>query len=333
MTQAPPADVDVTAELVRALLSEQHPDLADLPLVVVAHGWDNVVLRLGDALAVRVPRRTEAAGLVAHELRALPAIAAQLPATVPAAVRAGGPSAALGYPWVWAVVPWTEGVVVADLARPARAQLAEPLADVLVALHVPAPADAPHNPVRGVPLATRTGAVRERLTRLAAPGGYLATSGLVPTAPTDDRRAEVAALLARLERMWDDGLAAPVHAGPPLWVHGDLHAANLVATPDSPHTLAAVVDWGDVTAGDPATDLAIAWLVLDAHARRRFWDRLRAGGHPAADDCDARARARAWALSMATAMAEHAAPGTGHHALATGALAELLGLPAPVGSR
>lgn len=327
MTQAPPADVDVTETLVRALLTEQHPDLAALPLTVVAHGWDNVVLRLGDDLAVRVPRRTEAADLVARELRALPVLAPRLPVAVPAAVRAGRPSAALGYPWVWAVVPWTDGAVVAGLGRAARAPLAEPLADVLVALHAPAPADAPHNPVRGVPLATRSDAVRERLERLAAPGGYLATSGLVAPGSL------VAALLARLERVWDDGLAAPAYAGPPLWVHGDLHAANLVATPDAPHALAAVVDWGDVTAGDPATDLALAWLVLAADARRRFWDRLRVGGHPAADDRDAHARARAWALSMATAMAEHAAPGTGHHALATGALAELLGLPAPVGSR
>lgn len=332
MTQAPPADVPVTEDLVRALLVEQHPDLADLPLTVVAHGWDNVVLRLGDDLAVRVPRRTEAADLVAHELRALPVLAPRLPVPVPRAVRAGRPSAALGYPWVWAVVPWTEGVVVAELERAARAPLAEPLADVLVALHTPAPADAPHNPVRGVPLATRSGAVRERLARLAAPGGYLTTSGLVPTS-VDDARAPVAAIRAALERLWDDGLAAPVHTGPPSWVHGDLHAANLVATPGAAPALAAVVDWGDVTAGDPATDLAAAWLVLDEGARQRFWDRLRAGHHPVVEDAAACARARAWALSMATAMAEHAAPGTGHHALATGALAELLGLRAPAGSR
>ena len=31
---APPADVDVDEALVRALLADQHPDLADLPLEV-----------------------------------------------------------------------------------------------------------------------------------------------------------------------------------------------------------------------------------------------------------------------------------------------------------
>lgn len=349
MTQAPPPDVDVTVDLVRALLAEQHADLAPLPLRIVAHGWDNVMLRLGDDLAVRVPRRTEAARLVEHELQTLPDLAPRLPVAVPAAVRAGQPSPTLGYPWVWAVVPWTDGLVVAELPRAARGALAEPLADVLTALHVPATAGAPRNPVRGVALAARDRSVRERLARLAAPGGYLDRCGLdgceldgcvlddgapgsaAPSASDSPGRA--ARLLGALTTVWDDGLAAPCHPGPPLWLHGDLHAANLVAARSAPHGLAAVVDWGDVTSGDPATDLAVAWLVLDAAARRRLWERLSAGGHPWAVDPAAHSRARAWALTMATAMAEHAAPGTGHHALATGALAEILGLEPPAAVR
>lgn len=53
----PVAEVDIDADLVRGLLHDQHPDLADLALRQVAHGWDNVVLRPGVDLAVRVPRR------------------------------------------------------------------------------------------------------------------------------------------------------------------------------------------------------------------------------------------------------------------------------------
>ena len=53
----PEAEVDVSVELVRGLLTEQHPDLAGLPLEVVANGWDNVVIRLGADLCVRAPRR------------------------------------------------------------------------------------------------------------------------------------------------------------------------------------------------------------------------------------------------------------------------------------
>src|SRR5882762_5710840 len=63
----PAAEVDVGPEVVRALLAEQHPDLADLDLVELAYGWDNAMYRLGDELTVRVPRRAMAAALVEHE--------------------------------------------------------------------------------------------------------------------------------------------------------------------------------------------------------------------------------------------------------------------------
>lgn len=327
---APPADVDVTAQLVGALLAEQHPDLARRPLEVVAHGWDNVIVRLGADLAVRLPRRDPAAELVAHELAALPVLAPLLPVPVPCAVRAGQPSARLGYPWTWVVVPWFDGVRVASLPRAARDELAVPLAEVLAALHQPAPGQAPHNPVRGTPLRHRDEAVRARLTELAAPGGFLATSGLaappdVPQGPDGLRRA--------LTAVWDDGLAARPYSGPPTWLHGDLHAANLVATPAAPHRLAAVVDWGDVTAGDPATDLAVAWLVLRSEAGATFRGRLEELSHPCAHDEHAWRRSRAWALTMATSMAQHADPGAEHHALACGALARVLGTQAPAGAR
>ena len=53
----PPAEVTIEPWLVRALLQEQHPDLAQLALIDFGEGWDNKLFRLGDALAVRLPRR------------------------------------------------------------------------------------------------------------------------------------------------------------------------------------------------------------------------------------------------------------------------------------
>jgi hypothetical protein len=35
------AETEITAELVRDLLRDQHPDLADRPLSLGARGWDN----------------------------------------------------------------------------------------------------------------------------------------------------------------------------------------------------------------------------------------------------------------------------------------------------
>ncbi|MGW3490754.1 hypothetical protein [Streptomyces sp. NPDC001054] len=65
----PDAEVLFSVELVRSLLGEQHPDLADLPVEVLANGWDNLVCRLGEEFLVRLPRRAMAAELVVHEQR------------------------------------------------------------------------------------------------------------------------------------------------------------------------------------------------------------------------------------------------------------------------
>jgi aminoglycoside phosphotransferase (APT) family kinase protein len=268
----PPAEVDVDVPLVRALLHDQHPDLADLPLVVVANGWDNVIVRLGDEYAVRLPRRELAARLVEHEQRWLPEIAVRVApiAPVPAPVRVGRP--ALGYPWSWSVVPWLPGAPVGE--RAAGVRVAEALAEFVRRLHVPAPAEAPANPFRAVPLATRSDAV---LTRLATQD--------VP------RAVELAAA-------WRTAAALPTHTGPPVWVHGDLHPFNVLVdrTPDGDERLSAVVDFGDVTSGDPAVDLATAWLTLDREARHTFRTLV------AAPDATW-GRARGWAIALASALA------------------------------
>src|SRR5262249_44638323 len=81
--------------LVRALLEDQHADLARLPLVEVASGWDNCLFRLGEDLAVRLPRRAIAAPLIKHEQRWLPELAARLPLPVPVPVRVGRPPVAI----------------------------------------------------------------------------------------------------------------------------------------------------------------------------------------------------------------------------------------------
>jgi len=53
----PAAEVSLSADLVRRLLADQHPDLARLPVTFLANGWDNAMFRVGDELAARIPRR------------------------------------------------------------------------------------------------------------------------------------------------------------------------------------------------------------------------------------------------------------------------------------
>ena len=52
----------------------------------------------------------------------------------------------------------------------------------------------------------------------------------------------------------------------PTWIHGDLHPRNILVDRGR---FSAVLDWGDVTRGDPATDLAAIWMLFSAHAHRQ----------------------------------------------------------------
>ena len=236
----PAAEIAIDTALVAGLLSEQHPDLAHLAVQMVEAGWDNALFRLGEDLAVRLPRRAAAAPLILHEQRWLPQLAAQLPLPIPAPVRIGTP--AHSYPWHWSVVPWLAGAA-ADQYQPEGAQ-AQRFAAFLRSLHTPPPTDAPVNPVRGVPLHQRATAVEARMERLASSSYYITPE---------------------LRRMWHESLHAPLDT-PPTWLHGDLHPRNVLVEHGA---ITGIIDWGDITAGDPATDLAAIWMLFaDPQARQ-----------------------------------------------------------------
>lgn len=72
-------EIEITADLVRDLLQEQHPDLAGLAIREVAGGWGNQMWRLGDELAVRMQRMDPTPELQLKERRWLPVLAPRLP--------------------------------------------------------------------------------------------------------------------------------------------------------------------------------------------------------------------------------------------------------------
>jgi aminoglycoside phosphotransferase (APT) family kinase protein len=261
----PAAEVTVDEHQARRLLAAQHPDLAELPIVSIASGWDNQLLRLGDKLALRFPRRKLAAQLVLHEQRWLPQLQKSLPIAIPAPVRIGAPQ--FGYPWAWSVTPWLEGET-ADLAPP-DADQGERLAQFLRALHQAAPMDAPRNPYRGVPLRERADMFSARLKTL---------------------HGQSAILDSRLETLWSEALAAPDDT-PPTWIHGDLHPRNVLIDQGS---VSGIIDWGDLASGDRATDLAALWLLLPQLDSRR---RAVAASGSVSDATWS--RARGWALLLA----------------------------------
>jgi aminoglycoside phosphotransferase (APT) family kinase protein len=292
----PAAEVDVSAVLVRRLLAEQQPDLAGLPAELMANGWDNVLFRLGGDLVARLPRREMSAGLVAHEQRWLPMLAQRLPLPIPAPVRTGRPG--LGYPWPWSIVPFLPGTVAAADPPADPRDAAVRLGAFLAALHTPAPPDAPLNRFRGVPLAARTTTVMENLDL---------ASGQV---------ARPAAL-----RVWEAALAAPRWDRPPVWLHGDLHPANVLVHRGR---VSGVIDFGDITSGDPAIDLAIGWMLLPGGCRGAFRDSYAAAGGCAASDAiwD---RAHGWALALSLVFLAHSADNRQMYGIGQRTMREVLG--------
>lgn len=257
---------EITADLVVSLLRQQHPDLAELPVKFAASGWDNQLWRLGTELAVRLPWATgDASELLLKEYSLVPKVAADLPLRTPVPQRLGLPTKA--FPHSWIVTTWVPGEP-ADRAPVTRGdEAADSLGAFLAALHQPAPSDAPagrHQ--RGGVLADTDGFDYFL--------GDVTERGLIPDPDA-------------VRKVWDDAVAAPRFAGPAVWLHADLHPANLLTFNG---VFCGVIDFGDMCAGDPACDLAGSWLLLPDGAVDRFQQ-----AYGSADEATLR-RAKGWAI-------------------------------------
>ncbi len=92
----------IDEQLVRSLVDAQFPEWAELPIVAIdSAGTDNALFRLGNELAVRLPRIPGAVEQVAKEQRWLPVLAPQLPLAISAPIGAGAPGN--DYPWPWSI--------------------------------------------------------------------------------------------------------------------------------------------------------------------------------------------------------------------------------------
>jgi aminoglycoside phosphotransferase (APT) family kinase protein len=239
---------------------------------VKSAGWDNTIFRLGPDLAVRLPRRRVSAEHVRNEHQWLPVLAPHLPLPVPVPLGHGVPGE--GYPWHWTVCPWLTGELaaltgVADMGRAATS-----LARFIAALQVIDPAGGRVHEFRGISLAAH-----DHNARASA-------------AVLEDSLDTSAALDA-----WEAALAAPAWTGQPVWMHGDLHPANLLV---EDRELSAVIDFGLLGVGDPACDLAVAWTYLSADSRDVFRSAL------PVDDATW-SRGRGWALQFGLRAAAYSA--------------------------
>jgi aminoglycoside phosphotransferase (APT) family kinase protein len=257
-------EVATDATLVRRLLAAQFPAWADFPIEQVASaGTDNALYRLGDDMVVRLPRIQWAVKDVEKEREWLPRIAPLLPLAIPVPLGSGEP--AEGFPWPWSVYRWLPGENPSVEPGADADSLAPEVARFVAALHRVDPADGPPAG-RGIPLGRRDAPTRAAIGALQ----------------------EIVDTIA-VTAAWDAALQAPAWPGPPVWVHGDLSAGNLLTVDGR---LSAVIDFGGLGVGDPACDLIVAWDLFSAEARKAFREAL------GVDDATWE-RGRGWALSTA----------------------------------
>jgi len=244
------AEVAIDEQLVRALLTEQFPDLDASSARLFGEGWDNAVWLVEESWAFRFPRRQIAIPGVERELSVLPRLAPLLPVPIPEPRFVGTPSERFPWPFFGAAVLPGRELADADLAEDARAEIGAELGRLLSVLHAPETV-ARIDPERALPvdfnrradMAFRVPRARELLAEL----GWSKT-------------AEIAELLAEAE-------ALPASSGNVL-VHGDLHLRHVLVEGAS---ISGVIDWGDVCVGDHAIDLQIVWSLLPAARRRSFF--------------------------------------------------------------
>ena len=264
-------EVDTDEALVCQLIAAQFPQWADLPVSKVrSAGTDNAMYRLGDDMAVRLPRIPGAARDVEKEQRWLPYLAPHLPLAVPEPLGRGVP--AEGYELPWSVYRWLDGENLFDEPVAELRDTAVELGRFVAALRRIDATGGPRS-FRGGPVRTRDDDVRAAIRDLGAEG-------------TLDADSATAA--------WEEVLALPQWQGAPVWTHSDLLPGNLLARQGR---LSAVIDFGGLGVGDPACDLMAAWTLLSAGTRDLFRESA------AADDATW-ARGRGWALCFGLT-AEH----------------------------
>jgi aminoglycoside phosphotransferase (APT) family kinase protein len=230
-------ELEIEEALVRRLLAAQFSEWADLPLRgVEPRGTVNAIFRLGDELAVRLPRLDGPTAPGSKEFEWLPRLAPLLPVETPVPVAQGWPSD--DYPWFWEIHTWVEGETVPVDEIDAN-QAARDLAALIGTMQQVDPAGAP--PGRGISLAERDEEVRDWLARLD--GDPIVTAE------------------------WERALAAPSWDGLPVWHHGDLDVRNWVVRDGR---ISGVIDWGAMGVGDPACDVMVAWKLHSPAARDAF---------------------------------------------------------------
>lgn len=259
----------VSPETVRALVSEQFPEWANLPVrAVEAHGTVNAIFRIGDRFAARFPLQPGPVDTTRRRLKAEAQAARRLLGRTrfrtPEPVAIGAPGA--GYPLPWAVQTWLPGVVAIDEDPGGSVAFARDLADLITDL-------------RAIDTRGRTFSGGGRGGDLRSHDAWMETCF---------QRSNGLLDVHRLRSLWQRLRVLPREA-PDVMAHSDLIPGNVLV---SDGRLAGVLDVGGLRPADPALDLVSAWHLLESGPRKAFRDALQC------DDLDWE-RGKAWAFEQA----------------------------------
>ena len=256
-------EMEINIALVRRLMREQFPALADREISLVrSTGTVNAMFRLGTDLCVRLPRLERWAAGIENEWAWLPELALHISLHIPKPIVMGKPGQ--GFPCSWAVYEWIKGEPYQeDLINDER-QTAADLVNFILELRSADQQGAPRGGRR--PLWELDADTRSAIE---------ASHGMI------DTEAASAA--------WARSLESPPWDGEPVWIHGDLLKSNLLVQDGR---LCAVIDFGGVGIGDPAMDVVPAWSVFNTAGREVFRQGLDVND-------DTWSRARGYALHQA----------------------------------
>jgi aminoglycoside phosphotransferase (APT) family kinase protein len=273
---------ELTPDRARRLVERQFPDLAGLPVRLLATGWDNSVFTVGDEWAFRFPRRAAALPGVQREVALLPRLAPLLPLAVPVPELLGVPDD--GFPWPFTGSRLLAGDELAHLPDGQRSKAAAALGGFLRVLHgLPLGQDLPVDPLRRTDPAARIARTQHHVDALA----HL-------WQPDE-----------RVHALYAEACALPPWSAEPVLVHGDLHLRHLLVSPEGAAT--GVIDWGDACRADPSVDLLLAYAGFVGPPRQAFFD---AYGQVSREQ---ELRARVLAVGVCAALASTPALGQAVH--------------------
>ena len=239
-TGPPAAHPSISPATVRALVDDQDPDFHAMELGERFDGWDMAMYRLGDDLAVRLPRVESAVDSLIAEMRFVPRLSEAWDFPFPRVVRSGLPGH--GYPWPWAIVTWVPSATADKV--PLHAEAGPHIGCAIAQVHAIADPDAPYNPEQSLPMRARAADLGWALEQLADARG--------PEGETLD--------LARVDELWQAALDAR-HGRDTVWSHADLHGSNVLSADGD---FAGIIDWGKMAGCDRAVDLGFLYTVMPA---------------------------------------------------------------------